>query len=299
MDEAEWVAVHAFYHDDLDHLLVQAVGPLVAELADERLATDFFFVRGWDGGNHLRLRVLPEPTAERAAVEALVGRRLGEFFTARPSTTPARQGDYERMAALLARWERVPRYSRSLYPDNSLMVVPYRRGRRGAAARAVRRHFVESSRIALDLLLTGTAPPQRAAAAFEMALVAWFHSVPELRRLADLVARSDTDARQWCITDADADAGAEPERARAVALARRIRAGGGSGRLAAWSRSTTTLREAMTAAPPYRRRVSSLFGLLDRCARLACNRLGVPLVEEEALRRLAAEAVLALAAEEP
>jgi hypothetical protein len=63
----------------------------------------------------------------------------------------------------------------------------------------------------------------------------------------------------------------------------------------------TALRDALTSpsSPPGRRGADGgVFAVLDKCARLVCNRLGVPLVEEEALRHLATEAVVALAEEE-
>ncbi|MDP4503533.1 lantibiotic dehydratase C-terminal domain-containing protein [Nonomuraea turcica] len=297
MDEARWVSAHAFYHDDLDQLLVHAVAPLAAELTGRGLATDFFFLRCWDGGNHLRLRILPEPAVERGDVETVISERLGEFFAARPSTTAARQKDYERMAALLARQERVSSYSRSLYPDNSLLLVPYRREhgrhRDGPAVRAVERHFVESSRLALDMLVDGLTPGERATAAYAMTCIAWFTSVPEPQRLAELVRAAGRSAEHVGLLDKGR--ALESQREQAITLARRIRTAENSGALATWARSVTALRETLTSREGRRDAGGSAFAVMDRCARLLCNRLGVPLVEEESLRHLATEAVEALA----
>jgi thiopeptide-type bacteriocin biosynthesis protein len=54
-----WVSLHVFHGSGTDLLITRAVADLVRSLdADEQLA-GFFFIRYWEGGPHLRLRLLP------------------------------------------------------------------------------------------------------------------------------------------------------------------------------------------------------------------------------------------------
>ena len=62
--------------------------------------------------------------------------------------------------------------------------------------------------------------------------------------------------------------------------------------LAAWGKSVVSLRDAL--GDPSAR----VLPVLDVCAHLACNRLGVSLVEECSLRYLASRALAAIAGEE-
>jgi hypothetical protein len=93
----------------------------------------------------------------------------------------------------------------------------------------------------------------------------------------------------------------ERQRDRAVELARRMRMLAAAaaelpsaGALAGWARSVSGLRDELAAQFVAGR----VLRVLDVCAHLFCNRLGVPPVEEAALRRLAAAAVGVLAGEE-
>jgi len=305
--ESAWVSVHAFYHDGLDVLLVHVVASLVEELSARGLAGGFFFLRYWDDVRHLRLRVLPAGKADRASVEGLIAERFDEYF--------ARHSAAERV-----------------YPTNSLAFIPYRRehGRygHGVSIEAVERHFVESSRIALVLLTAGLTAGQRATAAAAMILLAWFSGEPDPARLTGWVNASPPAGRpdpQATFDPAGLDTAALDTAGRLdrmIELARRMRALAarsaelpGDRTLVGWARSMTTLRDALTAqiasgafTPPagYRHVPAeptphgsspSVLPVLDICAHLACNRLGVGPAEERTLRYRAAWAVAALADE--
>ena len=48
-----WISAHIFHAGDLDALITRVAGPLVSDLNPE----GFFFLRYWEGGPHLRLRM--------------------------------------------------------------------------------------------------------------------------------------------------------------------------------------------------------------------------------------------------
>jgi hypothetical protein len=276
-DADAWVSVHTFYHGDLDRLLVDAVAPLLDELAEDGLAEDGFFVRYWDGGPHLRLRVLPAPGVPRASVAEFVRARLVEHVTCHPGAAGMTQEQYARLAPFLARGERTDGYEPRLYPNNTVIALPYRREHdrygHGAAIEAVERHFVESSRIALRVVHLGATRQQRAVlACAAILLAAHLGGTPPRGRVT-----GDVDPR------ALADATRLAEWARAVAAD--AAAATTTGTLTAWARALIRLRDALNAAGDPA--PSPIGDVLDLCAHLVCNRLGVGLDVETRIRSLA------------
>jgi hypothetical protein len=274
-ETGEWVSAHIYHGGDLDRLLTGAVRPLVAELG---AGTDFFFLRYWDGGPHLRLRIPVAGPARRAEVEALVRDRCAAYLAGNPSPGRLSPAGYARTAAALARGEGLTTYLTELQPDDSVALTPYRpehdRYGHGPALAAVERHFVESSRIALRVLGAGPTAEQRAGAAAAAILSAWAIAPPGRPTPSTMEDRRGS---------------------AMVRLARQMQglaAGrtGGTGTLADWTRTLLTLRAELTeAAAP---------AVLDLCAHLLCNRLGVPLTVEATLRRRAAAARAELTAAE-
>jgi hypothetical protein len=315
MDEPAWVSAHAFYHGNLDDLLAMAVAPLVAELAREGLAANWFFLRYWDGGPHLRLRVLPTRPAGSAEVTELIRRRFSHFFLHHPAAEQMTQQAYARIAPSLARWEQLDTYQVELRPSQTLAFIGYRREHHryghGTAIEAVERHFGESSKIALRVLTVGVSLDQRITAACAMLLLTWFSCQPDPAQLA-----------QWLADDPRQLRESEKATPQTVDLARRMRALSAlaststrTGTLVDWARSVSALRDCLAAEiasgafdaprrgwegpsairgtdPP-----SRAAAVLDICAHLICNRLGLPLATESALRAQAVAAVNELAGE--
>lgn len=342
MTGADWIGAHLFCHGDLDDLLLRAVVPLADELAGAGLVSDdWFYLRYWDGGPHVRFRVKPAAPAARAEIRDVIADRIERYFRGSPAPDRLDQERYARTAEIMARREGVRDYSRRLRPNNSLAFIPYRResGRygHGAAIEAAEAHFCASSRITLGVLARTSSPDRRAAAAYAMILLAWFASSPDPRSLTGLI-RTDAPAPDEAAGAAGQAAGAVGEAAGAVgekaramldtgsgwALAtarhvRRLLSGAGDlegdGALIAWTRSMCTLRDALAAEIAAGRFDPPAEGwpadggiaaggggapelpVLDICAHLACNRLGIRAGVESLLRRLAADAVASLAEE--
>jgi thiopeptide-type bacteriocin biosynthesis protein len=280
-----WISAHLFSYGDVDLLLTRMVGPLTAELAADRLADRSFFLRYWDGGPHLRLRLAPLPGCGDE-VRARVRARAAEYFRRNPSRAPQDGGDYAAQAAALAAAEGMTDYLRHPRPADSLEFIPYRREHDrygyGASMEAVEAHFVESSRIALALVTTGMPAGVRTTAAYSVLLVAWLAGgvTPRLARARAEAAYDRQRERLHAIARAmhalvrhSADRGEEPS----------------GGELAGWARSVGRLRAALdrAGAPPSGT-------VIDTCAHLMCNRLGVNVAEEAHLRQLASRALVAV-----
>jgi thiopeptide-type bacteriocin biosynthesis protein len=304
--DPEWVSAHLFYHGDLDRVVVDAVEPVITALGAGSTPPQWFFLRYWDGGPHVRLRLRSADTPA-GRLRALVVERAGSYFRAHPAPTSMPPADYVREARQLAAAEGMADYLRAPVANNSVVFIPYRREHdrygAGASVEAVERHFTDSSRIALDLLRAGLSPGRRATAALSLILLTWY--------LCDLGAHAgDLDHTTGVAGPLDPG-----DQSTAIAIAHHMRALAtrplpvdARGTFPAWRRSVTTLRDTLAAlvaagefSPPTSGYHSTLvrgatararvFPVLDICAHLACNRLGVSPPEELRLRRLALRAV--------
>ncbi|MEV1243859.1 thiopeptide-type bacteriocin biosynthesis protein [Nonomuraea sp. NPDC050022] len=280
------MSAHIFYHGDHDRVIVDLISLIVEELAGGGAPPDFFFLRYWEGGPHVRLRIRAEPP-DHDRVRRVIEARCRAFFRARPSADAICQGDYDKTSARLARAEGMTDFTRELAANNSVSFIPYRREYRRygrAAMAAVEEHFVDSSRIILSMLSQGATPKQRVTAAVAMYLIVWLRlggaagSAPPEADYADHFAR---------------------QRDVLLPLGRRMRALVDNAHrisrddsLAGWSRTTARLQEALEAD---RQRLPKVMTL---CAHLAANRLGVDLLSERYASSLALRTVLELCEEE-
>jgi len=126
MEAAMWRAIHAYYFDDQDDLLLEAVRPLLSRLRG--YVAKAYFVRHWRQGPHVRIPVLAAEPVFRDVVEPAV-RELVEGYLARhPSATalppePKLLAMHERLAEL----EKEEGPLRPLAPDNSVRLVEHDR----------------------------------------------------------------------------------------------------------------------------------------------------------------------------
>ncbi|MEW9553248.1 lantibiotic dehydratase C-terminal domain-containing protein [Nonomuraea sp. NPDC050783] len=312
-----WISLHAFHRGGTDRLIGQAVGGLVRSLDADGLLARFFFLRYWEGGPHLRLRL--SPAARAAEVEQRARAALERHLAAYPTRTPWDPRRYAVAAERLASMESLQDYDRRLRSRDGVEAVPYRPEHHvfggPEATRAAERHFDDSSRIALALLAREEERGRLAgfaAAALTLALAAW---EPDPGRLGHVLA---TDRERW-------DPPGERSR-RAELLDRhrlalrgqvlrclRIATGqdvpGDGDPLGAWWRSIDTLRghvvrlqaEGRFRPPPSgssfqppgtSRARGDVLVLLVRCVHLLCNRLGLAGPEEAHLRHLVGTALI-------
>ena len=265
-----WVSLHAFHHADHDRLLLGAVDPLVAELHGAGLLARWFFLRYWDGGPHVRLRLLPAAGADPGLVRRIALERLWRHLAEYPAADTLSAAGYARFAPALAEREGLDSYLREPLPNNTVHEIAYRpetgRYGTGEALAAVERHFAESSRIALGLIAAGATRHHRHTAALGMVMLAWLATghrpAPALPESGE-PGSVDLDALRTLTV-------------RVAAVADGTSTLPASGALTAWWRSI--------GAEPVRR-------VADLCAHLVCNRLGLTFTDERAVRRLAGRAV--------
>ncbi|GAB1820104.1 thiopeptide-type bacteriocin biosynthesis protein [Herbidospora sp. RD11066] len=163
----DWVALHVFYHSDANPIIVEAVRPLVASLREEGLITGWFFIKYWQEGPHIRVRLKPTLPGNRETVTTRAVVAIEEFLKRRPALY---ETDSEGLADLYKRmylaeygedsWneEYGEEGAMPFRPNNSIALMPYEPeyGRYGGVAgvELAEWHFERSSDMVAGLLTT-------------------------------------------------------------------------------------------------------------------------------------------------
>ncbi|MEU3992956.1 thiopeptide-type bacteriocin biosynthesis protein [Streptomyces platensis] len=294
-----WVSAHLFSQGNLDRVLTDLVAPLLNELRERWWADRGFFLRYWDGGPHIRLRVLPSCQEAAAAVRGLIEQRATAYFAHSPAPEVLSQEEYLHSAREIGAWEGV-RPTERMYANNSVHFLPYvpehHRYGQGATLELVEEHFSTSSELALDLLRGATGPEQRELAALCHLLLAWFLGAEDVRELAgrQLAKVSARRAPGTAETRTASDAQFLRRRERLLTLAATMRKVGRAwphmpddSSLKRWASSVSGVVDALGADAD----APSAESAADLCAHLFANRVGVRIDAEGSLRYLAARAV--------
>jgi thiopeptide-type bacteriocin biosynthesis protein len=80
-----WLSLHIHYNSDPFWLLTETIDPLIAKLSEQRLLANYFFVRYWEQGPHIRLRLLPAQADAAPTLLQTVGTHVQQFLARRPS----------------------------------------------------------------------------------------------------------------------------------------------------------------------------------------------------------------------
>lgn len=123
---ADWLSLHLFYHqmEAHDRLILQVVAPVVAALAGEGWIDRYFFIRYWEGGPQIRLRLSGSRPGWREEAASLVQRRFGDFVEREPSQA---QLNPERFYQAVRQFQgESPPAAPTWYPDHSIQEIPYR-----------------------------------------------------------------------------------------------------------------------------------------------------------------------------
>ncbi|MFC5826356.1 lantibiotic dehydratase C-terminal domain-containing protein [Nonomuraea insulae] len=278
-----WTSAHLFHAGDLDALIIRVVAPLVADLTPRR----FFFLRYWEGGPHLRVRLLPSSPSHARSIERELLRRGRAHLAAHASHRSLTIESYAVQAARHAHGERLDRHDTRLHPNDTVEFIPYQPEQHiFGAMEPVERHFTDSSRLAMNLLRSHPDHAQRAAsvlAAVTMTLSAC-GADPDAFRLPSLppIVRQAYDARHDDLR----------RQTRGLWTDTRGRDG--------WQRSIRRLRHGLGRPPPGTRSPLGFLShavpaerraaadILLRCTHLLANRLGLPQPAEVHVGLLAA-----------
>jgi len=80
-----WIALHIFYASNQNPLLLEAVEPLVQDLRERGLIQRFFFIKYWQEGPHVRLRLLPAEGADEEEIKQRAETAISAYLKRRPA----------------------------------------------------------------------------------------------------------------------------------------------------------------------------------------------------------------------
>ena len=143
-DTQTWLAAYLYYAEPWEDFLTKAVKPFVEAVFARKQAEQFFFIRYWERGPHIRLRFKGDPQQLQQAVQPELAAYFSHYFEEHPST----RVEPESMEALPEshRW----------FPNNSIQYIAYEpeveRYGGPAGIGIAERQFEASSRAILSIL---------------------------------------------------------------------------------------------------------------------------------------------------
>lgn len=119
-----WAAVHVFYHGNHDPLVRACIGPALADLREAGTVDRAFFLRYWQGGPHVRVRVRARDQAASDLAADGLATAIEGFLARWPSRLPVDPDAFaeaQRRLATLEGRDTDPR----LHPDNTVIRAAY------------------------------------------------------------------------------------------------------------------------------------------------------------------------------
>src|SRR5215472_14113708 len=80
-----WISIHIFYNGNRNHMLTTCLEPLVQDLRKRNLVQHYFFIRYWQEGPHIRLRLLPAESVKAEAVTRRAEENISAYLQRRPA----------------------------------------------------------------------------------------------------------------------------------------------------------------------------------------------------------------------
>lgn len=111
--QPQWLAAYLYYAEPWDELLINAVRPFVNEMMHSKLADQFFFIRYWEMGPHIRLRFKGFPEKLNHEIRP----RLIKHFENYYNSNPSQRIDPE--------WTRNLPLDQKWFPNNSIQFIDY------------------------------------------------------------------------------------------------------------------------------------------------------------------------------
>jgi hypothetical protein len=108
-----WLAAYLYCGEPWENFLVKSVQPFVRTILEEKLADQYFFIRYWERGPHIRLRF----TGDETVLEKEVKPRLDEYFRGYFREYPTER----QMPEYVKNWPEEHRW----YPNDTIQYIQY------------------------------------------------------------------------------------------------------------------------------------------------------------------------------
>lgn len=111
--KSTWLAAHLYYNEPWEEFLTKAVEPYIRTVMRTGVAEQYFFIRYWDQGPHIRLRFKGEETIINQLLRPNLYEHFNNYFESRPSERM--EPEYPADIPDSLRW----------LPNNTIQWVPY------------------------------------------------------------------------------------------------------------------------------------------------------------------------------
>ncbi|WP_299136845.1 thiopeptide-type bacteriocin biosynthesis protein [uncultured Tenacibaculum sp.] len=81
MKKNNWLSYYIYTELSLDKIIVELIKPTLEELENKKLLKSYFFIRYWENGPHIRLRVLSYSSEDNSVIETTVNKKVESYFS--------------------------------------------------------------------------------------------------------------------------------------------------------------------------------------------------------------------------
>lgn len=147
----DWYGLHVYRYGRQDEFLVDGLAPVLAPLRASGAVTDWFFLRYWQGGHHVRVRLRLRPDDARPVLDEVTA-KLAAYLAETPDAGDFDADEFRAAQPTMAALE--GEQVDEIQPPDTIVPMPYvpelakYGGPRGVAI--AERFFCRSSDIALD-----------------------------------------------------------------------------------------------------------------------------------------------------
>lgn len=298
-----WVSVHLYFHGELDDVVSQVVGPLAQAVSPQSAHRQYFYLRYWEGGPHVRLRIRTDGQGIEV-IEDRVRSHAESFFARNKSDDRVDADAYRAIREWAVGFEPWSNPSTELRPNNSMQFEPYQpehdKYGYGSSLAAVEQHFMESSEIARDAVDRRMPGTERALLALCALVTGWAIGHPDPGEfigwvrtgapLFDRAAEAAEGSRHEWLT-AQQEALSELVKQTVTAAHSTTTDTQGRTLRQRWRQSVIDLRTRLVNAPR-NSTARDAPSVIDNCGHLLCNRLGLSPGREAAIRSIARRALI-------
>jgi thiopeptide-type bacteriocin biosynthesis protein len=79
-NRSKWVSVYIFHEIIFEKVIIELIKPIIEDLKNKELISSYFFIRYWDNGPHIRLRLLSKNDVDRDNVISIISFMTDYFF---------------------------------------------------------------------------------------------------------------------------------------------------------------------------------------------------------------------------
>jgi len=86
MNENKWLSTYIFHNTSFDAVIEKLIRPTIEALNKKQLISAYFFIRYWENGPHIRLRVMPNNNEAISIIQSYINNKTNSYFQNLPSS---------------------------------------------------------------------------------------------------------------------------------------------------------------------------------------------------------------------